>query len=288
MYVVRIWEGLGNQMFQYAMAKSLEYRTGQKVYLDINHAYKDSFAWEGKHIGRDYMLDNFKITLEPVQVEKMPAFSFLKQQTIWDKVIFYLGTKMKCPIGFLQDEDGMFHGEYFRRRGNYYVFGWFQQEAYFKDIRKVLLKEFRPKEKIAVPAELLRILKNENTVSIHVRRGDYLKWGNACDSLYYHRAMEYMNQKVEKPIYLVFSDDMEWVRNNLPIQGEVVEISENYNFKDYEELLIMSRCRHQIISNSTFSWWAAWLNQNDKKHVVAPSKWFQSQKNIVPKEWTII
>lgn len=288
MYVVRIWEGLGNQMFQYAMAKAIEYRTGQKVYLDINHSFKESFAWENKHVDRDYMLDNFRITLKPYPVENIPAFSFLSQKNTWDKIKFYMSTKLKWPIGFLQDEDTRFHDEFFRKRGSYYVFGWFQQEAYFKDIRNILLKEFRPKEKIAVPSELLRILKNENTVSIHVRRGDYLKWGNACDTLYYSRAVEYMNNRVDKPVYLVFSDDMEWVRNNLSLQGEVVEISANYHFKDYEELLIMSRCRHQIISNSTFSWWAAWLNQNDKKQVVAPSKWFQSQKNIVPTEWTII
>lgn len=288
MYIVRVWEGLGNQMFQYAFARAVRHRTGQQVFLDADRAYKDSFELESKHVERPYMLNNFNIQLRRINVEEMNALRFLRQGTLFEKVIFYLSKKGKWMVNFLQDADAVYHEEFFCEKGNYYVFGWFQQVAYFDDIRKILLKEFTPKKKIKIPKNLLRILREKNTVALHVRRGDYLKWGNACNVHYYTKAIRYMQENVENPIYLVFSDDIEWVKNNIQIQGRVVYISGEYSFKDYEELLVMSKCKHQIIANSTFSWWAAWLNRNVDKIVVAPSKWFGLQDNIVPREWIVL
>lgn len=288
MYIVRIWEGLGNQMFQYAFARAIQQRTGQKVFLDADRAYKESFALEKKHVERPYMLDNFNIRLKKIQVNELENYKFLKQKTALDKILFSLSQKGKWFVNFLQDADSIYHKEFFKKKGNYYVFGWFQQEAYFKDSRNVLLKEFTPKRKIKISSNLLNILGKENTVAIHIRRGDYLKWGHVCNSFYYAKATDYIKKCVKNPIYLVFSDDMEWVKSNIKIDGKVIYISGEYQFKDYEELIVMSKCKHQIIANSTFSWWAAWLNRNPDKIVVAPSKWFGLQSNIVPEEWVVL
>lgn len=288
MYIVRIWEGLGNQMFQYAFGRSLKYRTGQKVFLDVERSYKDSFEFESKHTERPYALDHFNITLDKIKVEELPEYRFLQQKNQVEKIIFYLSKKQKYFIKFLQDYDSAYHKEYFSSTGSYYAFGWFQQEAYFKDIRKILLKEFTPKKKISLPSDLYSVLKKQNTVAIHIRRGDYIRWGNECNEFYYLRAIEFIKERIENPIFLVFSDDMDWVKKHIEIDGERRYITGEYLFKDYEEMLIMSKCKNQIISNSTFSWWAAWLNQNPDKIVISPSKWFGIQNNIVPNDWLIL
>lgn len=289
MYIVRMWEGLGNQMFQYAFARAIQHRTGQKVFLDADRTYKESFLLEEKHVERSYMLDNFNIRLKKIKVDELAAYDFLRQRTPLEKILFSLSQKGWWIVSFLQDTDAVYHKEFFRKKGNYYVFGWFQQEAYFKDIRNILLKEFTPKRKIKISGKLLSVLREENTVAVHVRRSDYLKLGHVCNSFYYTKAMCYIKKYVENPIYLVFSDDVEWVKNNVKIAGRAIYISEEYQFKDFEELIIMSKCKHQIIANSTFSWWGAWLNKNPNKIVIAPSKWFIGiQDNIVPDDWTII
>ena len=172
--------------------------------------------------------------------------------------------------------------------GNYYIKGWFQSEEYFKSIRPILLKEFVPRKKLRIPGKLRAALNDSESVSLHVRRGDYVRLNLALDIGYYVKAMEYMEQIYENPIFVVFSDDLEWVKKNLPIKGRFILANEDKNLKDYEELFLMSRCRSNIISNSTFSWWGAWLNQNRNKVVIAPKKWYKAQRNIVPKEWTVL
>ena len=288
MYVVRIWEGLGNQMFQYAFARSLHHRTGQDVYLDTKRVYKESFAVESKHIERLYSLGHFNITLPTIDVGQDKRFDFLKQKTWLEKCIFYLSKRGKWGVRFLQDADAVYHKEFFSEAGDYYAFGWFQQEAYFADIRDVLLKEFTLQEEIVLPHELQDVLENKNTVAVHIRRGDYLRCGMSCNEYYYMKAIDKVRNEMKNPVFLVFTDDVEWVKRHIKTETTMYYVSESCKLRDYEELILMSRCRHQIISNSTFSWWAAWLNQNPDKRVISPAKWFSIQANIVPREWTII
>ena len=170
-----------------------------------------------------------------------------------------------------------------------YLKGWFQSENYFKEFAHSIRKEIYPKKRIRITRELKQILENENTVSVHVRRGDFKKLHNILPIEYYEKAGEMITNMVENPFFIVFSDDITYVRENMNFGLRCLYIDQKYGYEDYEELMIMSKCKHHIIANSTFSWWGAWLNGNENKTVIAPRKWFRDKiegdTNLIPDNW---
>jgi len=151
---------------------------------------------------------------------------------------------------------------------NYYE-DYFQSEKYFADCKEEIRKEFQFKENLQIP--------DGETVAIHIRRGDYVKFADihlVCTPIYYEKAITYIQNKVENPIFYVFSEDLEWVGQNINIPSDSIFVDYNPNMPSSHDMQFMSLCKHQIISNSSYSWWAAWLNQNPDKIVVAPDKWF--------------
>ncbi len=168
--------------------------------------------------------------------------------------------------------------------------GYFQSEKYFKHCTDLVRHHFEPSDKITdrINEKYGDVLK-ENTCSIHIRRGDYLKNSihNVCDINYYVKAINYIKEKTKIDRFVVFSDDIEWCKDYFPLNFIFVENNlsasdvdsiHRRNDSDIEELFLMSFCKHNIISNSSFSWWGSWLNRNDKKIIVAPSKWFGSDE----------
>jgi hypothetical protein len=172
--------------------------------------------------------------------------------------------------------------------GNFYVDGFFQSEKYFVHNRKELLEWFKIPEKIEeiIYTKYSDLLKQKIT-SIHVRRGDYVRHPNHHPTQtleYYRSSINYLKDKTD--LFLVFSDDIEWCKDNLKLDN-IVYIEDE---RDYIEIYLMSLCYNNIISNSTFSWWGAWLNKNENKVVIGPKKWFGSaiQNNtndILPENW---
>ena len=287
MIIVRIWEGLGNQLFQYAYARTLELRTGQKVYLDVNRCF--STELEGKRNPRRYQLDNLRTKMK-VYSRTEELFFFLRNQTLIENIMFGLAQSKKFPIKFIKEEDVSYKEELIQLSGCCYVMGWFQNENYFKEYRNVLIKELIPKKKIKITSRLRTVLSECNTVSMHIRRGDYKKFNFILPIAYYEHAIEYIKNKIENPIFLVFSDDIQWVATHIKFENEVIYVSQEEKLEDYEELLLMSKCKHNIIANSSFSWWGAWLNTNDEKIVIGPNRWFSTRGknagyNIMPSEW---
>ena len=152
-----------------------------------------------------------------------------------------------------------------------YFEGYFQSEKHFADFAAEIRKEFQFKKKLQI--------SEGNTVALHIRRGDYVKFADihlVCTPAYYENAIAYVQSKVESPIFYVFSEDLEWVKQNINIPNNSVFVDYNPNLPSSHDMQFMSLCKHQIISNSSYSWWAAWLNQNQGKIVVAPDKWFVS------------
>lgn len=287
MIIVRIWEGIGNQMFQYAYARALQAK-GMHVRLDMGKAYDEMFRKYRNHLQRTASIQNFNLRIKPIDVHEYGRYSYLNQDTLVRKMLYVLGKNGMWLYNFYEEEEQKYSEKAERIKGNYYIKGWFQSERYFKDIRDVLLKEFTPKKRINISKDVREALNNPQSVSVHIRRGDYVKINNTVNSLYYQKAMHYIGQLYQKPLFLVFSDDLDWVKDNIPIAGEVIYVNEDKKMQDYEELLVMSKCRSNIIANSTFSWWAAWLNQNKEKCVIAPKMWFPGQEGIVPKEWIML
>jgi hypothetical protein len=146
--------------------------------------------------------------------------------------------------------------------------------------------------------ELARWLRNANAVSIHVRRGDYvdskksLQFHGLCDISYYQRCIELIEKKIREPSFFVFSDDISWAKDNIRINHPIIFVDHNTAKTAHEDLRLMTHCEHHIISNSSFSWWGAWLCQNPGKIVVAPQQWFKSAihdtKDLIPRGWETI
>ncbi|MCC6447868.1 MAG: alpha-1,2-fucosyltransferase, partial [Chitinophagaceae bacterium] len=177
-----------------------------------------------------------------------------------------------------------------------YLEGYWQTEKYFKEISDILRKEFTFK---IPPSEanqrMLDTIRLHNSVSIHIRRTDYItdpassKDMGFCDIPYYKRAVSYLAERVADPHFYVFSDDMNWVRSNFALNFPVTYVDLNNADTNYEDMRLMSSCKHNIIANSTFSWWGAWLNSSEKKIVIAPKKWFndtsKKSTDLVPENW---
>ncbi|MCX6712113.1 MAG: alpha-1,2-fucosyltransferase [Candidatus Vogelbacteria bacterium] len=177
---------------------------------------------------------------------------------------------------------------------NIYLDGYFQTEKYFKDFKKEIREDFTPKVISTTASDWTQKIKNGgNTISVHVRRGDYVGHkilGEICTIEYYQKAIEEISKLTEDPHFFIFSDDTMWVKENINLPNKIDYVS-SPNLKDYEELVLMSICHHNIIANSSFSWWSAWLNLNPNKIVIAPAKWahgkFNKKKlsNIAPQTW---
>lgn len=284
MIVVRMWEGLGNQMFQYAYARFLS-QAGQPVYLDLDKTYDDSFDRDNRQRNREVMIQNFNIILKGFNIESRKSYKYLKRHTFADQLIFEMAKRGRWFYNFWDENDGE---DSFVVKGNYYVKGWFQDPFYCDNIREILLREFTPKKKIRITSELRSFIQNKQTVSVHIRRTDYAAIHNTLEWEYYEKAFSKIEEFYNDPIFVVFSDDYLWVKEHMTSKKNVYYISENEKLMDYEELLVMSCCSSNIIANSTFSWWAAWLNKNPDKIVIMPKKWLKGQGKLIKKEWIII
>lgn len=169
--------------------------------------------------------------------------------------------------------------------------GFFQNPTFINEIATDLRKNFD--SEVDLGEECRHILEQVNgrtTISLHIRRGDYLNIPayNVFNGLdYYNRAIKYFKSVVESPLFMIFTNDPEWVANNLHIDADSIVVICNKGSHSYRDLIMMSKCDHNIIANSSFSWWGAWLNPNPQKIVICPAEWFKGKKSseVVPESW---
>jgi hypothetical protein len=177
--------------------------------------------------------------------------------------------------------------------------GYWQSERYFADVSDRLRSEFTFKASAAGRnAEIAGEIAAVNAVSLHVRRGDYATnpamtaMHGICPIDYYDRAVEFVIERVADPVFFLFSDDPDWVREHLKIDWAVVVVEHNDSDTGHEDLRLMGLCRHHVIANSTFSWWGAWLNPSPEKIVVAPKRWFAEDSidtsDLLPADWVTL
>jgi hypothetical protein len=280
MVIVEISEGLGNQMFQYATGRALAIRQHSQLLLNLR--------WYKLTNYRSYGLCNFKIQTQ--EADYLTLFPYLrKSQTVLRAIT---GQNSK---NWVTPSSNRFDPSVLNRQGTTYLTGLFQSELYFQNCSDEIRREFQLKDDL--PASLKDIqsqMGQTNSVSLHVRRGDYtgVTLNNyALPTEYYLSAMRLVESRIKNPTFFVFSDDPEWVRSNLAI-GRSVVVS-GVGARDYEEMHLMSSCQNHVIANSTFSWWGAWLNPKSDKVVVAPKQWFRQGSDldttdIVPKSWILL
>jgi hypothetical protein len=284
MLIIKIIGGLGNQMFQYAYAKSL-CCYGYAVKLDIS-----AFDKYTKHSG--FGLNKYKIDL-PIATKK--EIEIFGAEQFFEKLKKKLHIKNKMII---REKTLLFQSEMMAPQDNSYIEGYFQTEHYFFDIRDILLQQFDIDQSLSPYAQdITAQIKDANvSVSLHVRRGDYIdnaqakKTHGICSLAYYNEAISVLNEKFKDIKFFIFSDDIAWVKENLKIENSVLVASTDSRLP-HEDIYLMSQCHHHIIANSSFSWWGAWLNTKEDKMVIAPKLWFaddkrQAQaKDILPQDW---
>ena len=281
--------GLGNQMFQYAVAYALAEKNADYIKLDLS-----GFAESQKQTYREFGLGSFNLSFSSV-ASQYEVNKFKYEHGIFSILLKFI--KRNIFKKYYED----WHPEVLDWRGDFYLDGYFQSENYFLDIADKIKSEFSLQP---VYQEQLdnwsSQLKGSVTVSIHVRRGDYVsdpiasRIHNICDVNYFNNALTYLRNKIGRFTLVVFSDDIIWVKNNLNFtedvfyvtgQADVFEVALNPS----QEVALMARCSHHIISNSSFSWWGAFLNRSNNKIVCAPSLWSKSKihthPNIVPDSW---
>lgn len=291
MIVVKLIGGLGNQMFQYAAGRSLAHMHQTELYLDTTFLDKNP---NGAYTKRNLELSIFDIDLKKVSPEQKLLFN-IDQSNKYSRTLQRRFPKLFKNM-YAAESGNLFQKQFFNFPENTYLDGFWQSEKYFKSIESIIIQEFKPKESLNAENEnWLEKIKSVNSVSVHVRRGDYVSLKNAKEhhgnvtKQYYQSAIKSLKEKNRDIELFVFSDDLEWCENNLKfdISTYYVDVNQQQNF--HLDLYLMSHCRSNVIANSSFSWWAAWLNQNRDKTIIAPKEWFannvMSSKDLIPDTW---
>lgn len=268
--------GLGNQMFQYSKARYLSEINKIPFLLFIADNYNN------ESLNRKFALLNFKIKGSLINEEQIK--NLFKPATKLNKII----TTLKL-FKNIEETSFTYLEENYKTRLFNTVSGYWQTEKYFLPLRQQLLKELQPKQLPAYP----KWMNQQETVALHVRRTDYLtepRYG-FLGLNYYKEAIAYFKAHLKNPYFIVFSDDLEWCREHLEFANMLFFSSDEWN-QDYLQLHLISKCRHQIIANSSFSWWGAWLNENPDKIVIRPSRPFKDETLLhefhYPENWIAI
>lgn len=284
--------GLGNQMFEYAAAKALALRLNTELKIDL---YALNKATTGTK--RDFELDIFEINEQIIS--KCKNRLLVKAYPIIEKNRnFFLKY-----FGYFRDGSAIVYTSDFKNlKGNIVLHGHFQNTKYFEEYEDVIRQHFRFKHQLnGLNLDLANKIQQSNSVSIHIRRGDYLTNEQAksnfavCSIEYYKKAIAKIVNEIENPHFYIFSEDISWAREHLPLTNLPTKFVDWNTGKDsYKDMQLMSLCKHNIIANSSFSWWAAWLNTFENRIVIAPTQWFANEErnkdlvNFYPKSWIII
>lgn len=303
---------LGNQMFQYAAMRAIQ----EKYYKDekINFDFSKVRKLGRKEDGFDNQLNLFSLNYDKIEFDKKIRINLIQKIIFLCYFISYKIIKIFSNVSNYEKNKEKFEKKlqkFYNKKGlylytyGYYDFkksnnknklfvGYYESSKYFNCIKEKIIKEFTPKkERLEKNEKLYNIIENTNSVCISIRRGDFLSKEHkkdcfVCDNQYFENAIKEIENHIKNPKYIVFSDDIEWVKKNM-------KFIKNCEYEDgtdpvWEKLRLMYSCKHFIISNSTFSWWAQYLSRNDNKIVIAPKKWRNNNYNndIYEENWILV
>jgi hypothetical protein len=289
MIISQLSGGLGNQLFQYAAAKALSLHHQEDLLLDISLFQKDEL--HELEVPRSFELYQFTGVKEPIAGK---AEMGLYQVPEMKNPLLKLLPRHRRPIY----TEPFFHydANFWKARKHVLLKGQWQSPRYFEkyaaEIRGILQLKPELTERVAPLADQFR---SEETVAVHVRRNDYLRlpiilaWHGVMDTDYYRKAFSILEEKLGDFKVVYFTDDPQWVEQELvPLRGGTL-VSGEMSRTHYEDFHLMANCRHNIVANSSFSWWSAWRNTNPGKIVIAPKRWFgngpQDTQDLTPPDW---
>lgn len=281
MIVSEIMGGLGNQMFQYACGRALAEKNHTSLELDISWFLDAS---------RQYDLRRFHIQEYICHNENILKLKDSGR-------LYRIKNRLLNNLKIVDEKKVEKEGYKFPSGINLYLRGYWQSEEYFSKIADALRKEFVLKDDLSENSIRWeqKILETPNSVSVHIRRGDYItskinrKIYRAIPIEYYYQCLSVLKEKYGNITVFVFSNDIPWVKENLKLDVSMYYVEGNDEEHGYEDMHLMSLCHHNIIANSTFSWWGGWLNRHVDKMVFSPLKWFNidsyENENLLPNEW---
>ena len=283
MIIMRIKGGLANQLFQYAAAWALSKRLQQPFTL-----FFDEVA-EKRAFRLNQLNTQVKTVLKPDDMP--PEFVVIKNKHV-NKALKKLEFA-QYQFGdwlYFQQLGDEFQKEFFTVNArNIYLDGYFQCKSYFEKYRADLLRQFSPSyQNGSGYIQVLEQIKSCNSVAIHVRRGDFQlsksSFHYLLSEMYYRRAIDYVKKRLKKPVFFWFSEDFDWIYNNFSHEEDFRFLKTRNKNGDIDDMMLMKNCNHIITANSTFSWWSAWLNENEDAIRIVPEKQYITEGSI-PESW---
>lgn len=295
MIVVRLQGGLGNQMFQYALGRILSIKNKTNLVFNIEaYQNKNSRLFKNNFAVRNYDLNVFNIKGQIAEKNEIPWLYRMngkgKLALLIDAIKRRFFRHKAQELSFKK-----FNSKLLESGPDTYLDGFFQSSKYFIGLEDIIRKDFTIKNLSSEIQNLADEILKINSLCIHVRRGDYVgnKNHEVVNNEYYIKGIEYIKNHAQIDKIYVFSDDIDWCKNNLKFEFFTMFVGDEYSGEKGEgHMFLMSKCKNFIIANSSFSWWAAWLSNNKEKIVICPKQWFSDTsidtKDLIPKEWTRI
>lgn len=283
MLVIRLKGGLGNQLFQYAIGYSIAKRLNQKLLLDPS----SSSNMTKRKIGiLDMKLEFFEV----INTNELPKYIEVYKNKYINKLIRVLYKNEEYFIKknyLLETKETYIEDLMFRVFEDIYLDGYFQTPLFFAENRKDLIRQLVPNytPENQYLEEYNKIV-NCNSVAIHIRRSDFVdshnKFHYLLSASYYRKAIDYASRHLKNPVFYLFADDKEWVKKNIGDEFQLIHLKTEH--ADIDEMMLMKNCKNIITANSTFSWWAAWLNVNCNPLIIVPQKPY-GNIYMIPESW---
>ena len=293
MIITRLWGGLGNQMFQYAAGRALALRSGVPLQVDIydlvDRAPREDF------VHRDCDLGLLMAPLDFASLADLGRACEKPRSLVTRAVLRY--RKEMLRKNRFQEKNQQFLPELMdAQKRSAYLVGYWHDERYFKDCKEVIARDFTMRGDLV--SDFAEPIVNSESVCLHVRRTDFvnisseLEYRTQCDEAYYRQAIEVILEQHKDIQIFGFSDDVQWCEQNMKLQHPVTWIPESESgVKGGTHFWLMRQCKHFIIPNSTFAWWAAWLSENPSKMVVCPKQWYNTPEDqsegFLPNDWIL-
>jgi len=267
MIIINLTGGLGNQMFQYAFGRYLSLKNKTELKYHFTNALFN--------IQRSYELDVFNIKAKPATDKDLKKLGVFKNRIV-NRILYLIDERLKIRLNKNTITDRPPHKldlSLFNSKNDYYLQGYWPNTSYLNQIERVIRKDFTFKKKLDQRNKnILSLIKKTNSISVHVRRTDYITNKRNKHKFigfdYYKKSVDGIVKQINNPVFFIFSDDITWCTKNFKFSYPMHFFDHNQGKNSYKDMLLMSNCRHNIIANSTFSWWASWLNINDNKIVI--------------------
>lgn len=286
--------GLGNQMFQYAFGKFLSVKHKTDLQLDLSYLLdrtpRENFVF------RDYDLDIFPIKSQFMSESKLNNLLVNRQK---DNIVNRLKGVFNKHLEYVFESQFEFNNKYLDIANHSYLEGYWQSPKYFESISEIIRKDFLLNPDLTdKQVDMYKNIINSNSVCVNFRRADFVTIKTAIEThgvipqIYYEKALDLLKKKNKDLHVYVFSDEIDWCKKHVKFDYPTTFVDHELSgFKFSVYLFLMSKCKHYVIPNSTFAWWAAWMNNNPDKIVIAPKQWFATEEmnkqtiDLIPESW---